>query len=142
VQSTQMILALLRDLNQAGTTIFLTTHNMDEANRLCHRVGIIRAGTIAAIDAPEKLKTAIDRVHKIEVSFDREVPADALARLDGVISANRTGDKWQITAENRDAVIRSLVTFSHQNGATIVTLNTLAPSLDDAFLRLTQEAQP
>jgi len=56
VQSTQMILALLRDLNKAGTTIFLTTHNMDEANRLCHRVGIIRAGTIAAIDAPEKLK--------------------------------------------------------------------------------------
>jgi ABC-2 type transport system ATP-binding protein len=142
VQSTHMILALLRDLNTQGTTIFLTTHNMEEANRLCHRVGIIRAGKMVAIDAPEKLKTAIDRVHKIEVSFDREVPADTLAGLDGVTSANRTGDKWQITAENRDAVIRSLVTFSQQNGATIVTLNTLAPSLDDAFLRLTQEAQP
>jgi ABC-2 type transport system ATP-binding protein len=142
VQSTQMILSLLRDLNRQGTTIFLTTHNMDEANRLCHRVGIIRAGKIVAIDAPEKLKTAIDRVHKIEVSFDREVPGEALAGLDGVTRANRTGDKWQITAENRDAVIRSLVTFSQQNGAAIVTLNTLAPSLDDAFLRLTQEAQP
>ena len=142
VQSTQMILSLLRDLNGQGTTIFLTTHNMDEANRLCHRVGIIRAGKMAAIDAPEKLKAAIDRVHTIEVSFDREVPGDALAGLDGVIGANRTGDKWQITAENRDAVIRSLVTFSQQNGAVIVTLNTLAPSLDEAFLRLTKEAQP
>ena len=59
-----------------------------------------------------------------------------------MIGADRTGDKWQITAENRDAVIRSLVTFSQQNGAAIVTLNTLAPSLDDAFLRLTREAQP
>lgn len=142
VQSTQMILSLLRDLNRAGTTIFLTTHNMEEANRLCHRVGIIRAGKMVALDAPEKLKTAIDRVHKIEVSFDREVSSDALARLDGVTSTNRTGDKWQITAENRDAVIRSLVTFSQQNSTIIVTLNTLAPSLDDAFLRLTQEAQP
>ena len=142
VQSTQMILSLLRDLNKQGTTIFLTTHNMEEANRLCHRVGIIRAGKIVAIDAPEKLKTAIDRVHKIEVSFDREIPGDALAGLSGVITANRTGDKWQITADNRDAAIRSLVTFSQQNSATIVTLNTLAPSLDDAFLRLTQEAQP
>jgi ABC-2 type transport system ATP-binding protein len=142
VQSTQMILALLRDLNTQGTTIFLTTHNMEEANRLCHRVGIIRAGKMVAIDAPEKLKTAIDRVHKIEVSFDREVPGDALAGLDGVTSANRTGDKWQMTVENRDAAIRSVVTFSQQNGAAIVTLNTLAPSLDDAFLRLTQEAQP
>jgi ABC-2 type transport system ATP-binding protein len=139
VQSTQMILALLRDLNKQGTTIFLTTHNMEEANRLCHRVGIIRAGKIVAIDAPEKLKTAIDRVHKIEVSFDREVPGDALAGLVGVTSANRTGDKWQITADNRDTAIRSLLNFSQQNSAEIVTLNTLAPSLDEAFLRLTQE---
>jgi ABC-2 type transport system ATP-binding protein len=141
VQSTQMILTLLRDLNKEGTTIFLTTHNMEEANRLCHRVGIIRAGKMVAIDAPEKLKTAIDRVHTIEVSFDREIPADALAGLSGVIGANRTGDKWQITTENRDAVIHSLASFSQQNRAAIVTLNTLTPSLDDAFLRLTQEAQ-
>ena len=84
VQSTQMILALLRDLNTQGTTIFLTTHNMEEANRLCHRVCIIRAGKIVAIDAPEKLKTAIDRVHKIEVSFDGEVPEDGITGLAGV----------------------------------------------------------
>jgi len=142
VQSTQMILTLLRDLNKQGTTIFLTTHNMEEANRLCHRVGIIRAGKIVAIDAPEKLKTAIDRVHKIEVSFEREVSGHALAGLPGVKGANRTGDKWQITTDNRDAVIHSLASFSQQNGAAIVTLNTLAPSLDDAFLRLTQEEKP
>jgi len=142
VQSTQMILSLLRDLNQEGTTIFLTTHNMEEANRLCHRVGIIRSGRLVALDAPEKLKAAIDRLHRIEVSFDREVPADVLARLPRVVSINRTGDKWQITVEDRDSVIRSLVSFSQQQGATIVTLNTLAPSLDDAFLRLTREASP
>lgn len=142
VQSTQMILTLLRDLNTQGTTIFLTTHNMEEANRLCHRVGIIRAGKMVAIDAPEKLKTAIDRVYRIEVSFDRDVPGDALAGLDGVMTANRAGDKWQITTQNKDATIHSLATFSQQNGAAIVTLNTLAPSLDEAFLRLTQEAQP
>jgi ABC-2 type transport system ATP-binding protein len=140
VQSTQMILSLLRTLNSTGTTIFLTTHNMEEANRLCHRVGIIRNGTIVAVDAPEKLKAAIDRVHRIEVSFDREIPADALGRLPGVTGADRTGDKWQITAENRDAVIRALVTFSQEQNATIVTLTTLAPSLDDVFLRLTEGA--
>jgi ABC-2 type transport system ATP-binding protein len=141
VQSTQMILTLLRDLNQQGTTIFLTTHNMEEANRLCHRVGIIRAGKMVAIDAPEKLKTAIDRVHKIEVSFEREVPGDALAGLEGVIEISHTGDKWQVTTQNKDLTIRSLVTFGQQNGVAIVTLNTIAPSLDDAFLRLTQEAK-
>jgi ABC-2 type transport system ATP-binding protein len=142
VQSTQLILGMLRDLNRAGTTIFLTTHNMEEANRLCHRVGIIRAGKIVAIDAPEKLKMAIERVHRIEVSFNREVSGDALARLPGVTAVTRTGDKWQLTADNQDAIIRSLVPFSRENNATIITLNTLAPSLDDAFLRLTQEGSP
>ncbi|MDD1720204.1 MAG: ABC transporter ATP-binding protein [Methanoregulaceae archaeon] len=142
VQSTQMILALLRDLNRQGTTIFLTTHNMEEANRLCHRVGIIRGGSIVAIDAPEKLKMAIERVHRIEVSFDREVPGDALEGIPGVTGVNRTGDKWQLTADNQYEVIRSLVAFSQQNAASIVTLNTLAPSLDDAFLRLTEVTGP
>jgi ABC-2 type transport system ATP-binding protein len=142
VQSTHMILSLLRDLNQHGTTIFLTTHNMEEANQLCHRVGIIRAGKIVAIDAPEKLKTAIDRVHRIEVSFDQGVSGDALAELSGVTSAERTGDKWQITTQDKDATIRALVTFTEQHGTAIVTLNTLAPTLDEAFLLLTQGERP
>ncbi|MGA2933590.1 MAG: ATP-binding cassette domain-containing protein [Methanomicrobiales archaeon] len=142
VQSTQMILAMLRDMNRDGTTIFLTTHNMEEANRLCHRVAIIRSGSLIAVDAPEKLKMAIESVHRIEVSFDREVAGDALAALPGVTGVERIGDKWQLTAEKQDAVIQFLVAFSQQNQAAIVTLNTLAPSLDDAFLRLTQEASP
>jgi ABC-2 type transport system ATP-binding protein len=142
VQSTQMILAMLREMNRDGTTIFLTTHNMEEANRLCHRVAIIRSGRLIAVDAPEKLKMAIESVHRIEVSFDREVSGDALAAVPGVTSVKRIGDKWQLTAEKQDAVIRSIVTFSEQNHAAIVTLSTLAPSFDDAFLRLTQGASP
>jgi ABC-2 type transport system ATP-binding protein len=139
VQSTQMILAMLRELNTQGATIFLTTHNMEEANRLCHRVGIIRAGRMVAIDAPEKLKIAIDRVHIIEVSFNKEVSGAAFVGLAGVTGASQTGDKWRITAEDQDTAIKSLATFCQQNGIAIVTLNTLAPSLDEAFLRLTQE---
>ena len=142
VQSSQMILGMLRDMNRDGTTIFLTTHNMEEANRLCHRVAIIRNGSLIAVDAPEKLRMAIESVHRIEVSFDHEVAGDALAAVSGVTGVKRIGDKWQLTAQKQDAVIRSLVTFSEQTHIAIVTLNTLAPSLDDAFLRLTQEASP
>jgi len=142
VQSTQMILAMLRDLNEGGTTIFLTTHNMDEANRLCHRVGIIRSGRMVALDAPEKLKAAIDRVHLIDVSFDREIPPDALSGRAGITEVARSGDKWRITTDNPDAAVRSLLEASRERGATIISLNTLAPSLDDAFLRLTREKEP
>ena len=142
VQSTQTIIRMLQELNRRGTTIFLTTHNMDEANRLCHRIGIIRSGKMVAIDAPEKLKMAIERVHRIAVSFDREVPVDILAGAGGITSVSRAGDKWQVTTDDRNAAIRSLVALSQEKGAAIVTLNTLTPSLDDAFLRLTQGAGP
>jgi ABC-2 type transport system ATP-binding protein len=140
VESSQMILDMLRDMNRDGTTIFLTTHNMEEANRLCHRVAIIRSGKLIAVDAPEKLKMAIEKEHRIEVSFEREVAGDVLAAFTGVTGVRRIGDKWQLTTENRDAVIQSLAAFSREHHAAIVTLNTVAPSLDDAFLRLTREA--
>ena len=68
--------------------------------------------------------------------------ADALAGLDGVAEAYRTGDKWRIVTEDPDLVIRSLVAFSGDCSAAILTLNTLAPSLDEVFLRLTGEEQP
>lgn len=142
VHSKQLILNLLRNLNRDGTTIFLTTHNMEEANRLCDRIAIIRAGKLVAVDAPEKIKSAIERVYRVEVSFDREVPGDGIKELHGVIDVDRTGDKWQITTENRDTIIRSLVDFSLKQGAAILTLVTHAPSLDEAFLRLTEEAEP
>jgi len=138
VQSTHMILALLRDLNREGTTIFLTTHNMEEANRLCHRVGIIRAGKMVAIDAPEKLKSAIDREHRIEVSFNNEITGEELTALSGINRAIKTGDKWQITASDKDAAIRSIVAYSDEHNTAIVTLKTMAPTLDEAFIRLTR----
>ncbi len=139
VQSTHLILALLRELNRAGTTIFLTTHNMEEANRLCDRVGIIRGGRIVAIDAPERLKSAIERVHRVEVSFDREIPGDRLEVQEAMLSIAREGDKWQLVVEGTDAAVRAPTAFARQQGMRIVTLNTLAPTLDEAFLRLTGE---
>ena len=115
---------------------------MEEANRLCDRIGIIRRGRIVAIDAPERLKSAIERIHRVEVSFDREVSSDALAALEPVLTTAREGDKWQLAVEDTDAAVQALSVFARQQGTAIVTLNTLAPSLDEAFLRFTGEAEP
>lgn len=138
VQSTHLILSMLRDLNAAGTTIFLTTHNMDEANRLCDRVAIMRAGRIVAIDSPERLKMAIERLHTVEVSFDGQVEEGALAALPGIASADREGDRWVVATADVDAAVRALVGFAGEEGLRIVRLNTPAPTLDEAFLRLTE----
>jgi ABC-2 type transport system ATP-binding protein len=70
VQSQRLIRGIIRQMNQEGTTIFLTTHNIEEANILCERVGIINKGKMAAIDRPEKLRRTFEETQSVEISFD------------------------------------------------------------------------
>ena len=74
VQSALIIKDIVRDLNREGSAIFLTTHNIEEANVLCGRVAIIHKGRIAAIDTPERLKRTIQSVQSVEVAFDPTPP--------------------------------------------------------------------
>lgn len=62
---------LIREMNANGTTVFLTTHQIEEANQLCDRVAIINHGQIAAIDTPERLKQAFQQVQSVEVPWNR-----------------------------------------------------------------------
>jgi len=81
VQSARLIKSLIQALNDKGKTIFLTTHDMDEANQLCNRVAIINKGRIVAVDAPERLKMATSSLHSVEVSFDGAVNIESLQGL-------------------------------------------------------------
>ncbi len=138
VQSARLIKDLLQSLNAQGKTIFLTTHDMDEANQLCQTVAIINRGKVVAIDAPEKLRLATSSMHSVEVSFDNMVSPEVLAKLPGVNAVRRLGDKYRLyTADPGDLVV-SLVNHSCSNGLKIVSLNILAPSLEDAFVALTE----
>src|SRR4030043_412320 len=69
-QSARAIREMIRQLNAAGTTVFLTTHDIEEANQLCDRVAIINHGQITAIDTPERLKATFRRVQSVEVALD------------------------------------------------------------------------
>src|SRR4030042_4306942 len=70
VQGAREVRSLIRELNRRGTTVFLTTHYLEEADLCCQRIAIIAKGNIIAQDTPEKLKlsTEVDKVS--EVSFD------------------------------------------------------------------------
>ena len=91
MQSNLIIRDVIRDLNSEEVTVFLTTHNIEEANLICDRVAIINKGRIAAIDAPEKLKGTIQSVQSVEVAFDRTSPelAEEMARLARVSEVGR-----------------------------------------------------
>jgi ABC-2 type transport system ATP-binding protein len=141
VQSARFIKDLLQSLNANGKTIFLTTHDMDEANQLCDRVAIINKGKIVAIDAPEKLRMAVSGMHSIEVSFDNVVSPEVLAAIPGVNAVKKLGDKWRLYTTNPGEVVVSLINYSSSNGLKIISLNTLAPSLEDAFMALTEKEE-
>lgn len=137
VQSARLINNMLRGLNDRGKTIFLTTHDMDEANQLCDRIAIINKGKIAAIDAPEKLRMATSGRHSVEVSFSGVTSTEILAQLPGVNEVQKVGDKYRLYTDNPGEVVVKLTNHSCVAGLKIVSLNIMAPSLEDAFVALT-----
>ena len=139
VQSNLIIRDVIRDLNSEEVTVFLTTHNIEEANLICDRVAIINKGRIAAIDAPEKLKGTIQSVQSVEVAFDRTSPelAEEMARLARVSEVRKEGDKFRLFSEDPSLVIAQLTEYANEHGNRIVSLNTYGPSLEDVFIKLT-----
>ena len=139
VQSARLIRDMLRSLNAGGKTIFLTTHDMDEANQLCDRVAIINKGRIVAIDAPERLRMATSGRRSVEISFSGNGSLESLRQLAGVNEVQKIGDKYRLFTETPGELVVGLVNHSCTVGLKIVSLNILAPSLEDAFMALTEK---
>ena len=138
-QSARAIQQLIRQLNGDGTTVFLTTHLIEEANQLCNRVAIIDHGRIAAIDTPQSLKGTFQRVQSIEVAFqpDGQSHSQALAALPGVSACSKIGDKWRLYTEDPSEILPMIMEYASAQGLRVISLNTLAPSLEDVFLEIT-----
>jgi ABC-2 type transport system ATP-binding protein len=144
-QSIRAIWELIRKMNAEGTTVFLTTHQIEEANQLCGRVAIISHGKIAAIDTPERLKANFRRAQSVEVALDGQPPEGSkpsgglsgLEFLPGVTTQIKVGDKTRLYTENPSALIPRVVQFAESHNLRIISLNTLSPSLEDVFLEIT-----
>jgi ABC-2 type transport system ATP-binding protein len=136
VQSARLINELLRSLNAKGKTIFLTTHDMEEANQLCNRVAIISQGKLVAIDAPEKLKMETSGLHSPEVSFGGIAEYESLGKLPGVSKVKKIGDKFKLYTADPGQLVPILANYSSSKGLKIISLSTLSPSLEDAFVAL------
>jgi ABC-2 type transport system ATP-binding protein len=138
VQSSRLIRSYIKDLNKNGTTIFLTTHYIEEADQLCQRVAIINHAKIVTIASPEKLKTSAEKHQIIEVSFNKIDNLESrLSSLSGVRKIFLSGDKFMLHVDNTSEGIVTLVDFAKDNGLVIMSLNTLKPTLEDAFVELT-----
>jgi ABC-2 type transport system ATP-binding protein len=138
VQSARMIRNHVKELNESGATVFLTTHYIEEADQLCQRVAIINKGKIVAVDNPEKLKAAAEAHHIIEVSFSPTQDINQKLRsLKHVSSVLRVGDKFRIHVSDASEVVPLLIDFAREKRLKVTSINTLKPSLEDAFVDLT-----
>lgn len=139
VESQQLIKDQIQDLNRQDKTIFLTTHNILEADQLCDRVAIIDKGRIVAIDAPEKLKSTIQSTQSVLISFDSDdIYRDDLETLKEVEEVQKQGDKFRLYTSKPALVVEEIVDLSRGKKLTILSLQTMGPSLEEVFTHLTR----
>jgi ABC-2 type transport system ATP-binding protein len=140
VESSRLIREIVEDLHRNGVTVFITTHNMEEANQLCHRIAVIDHGNLIAVDSPERLKQAATEAQAVEVAFDRTLSPgeeDALSRLPCVSELRTLGDKYRLVASDPPCVLDAIYQFMNELGLKPVSVNTYGPSLEDVFVKLT-----
>lgn len=137
VQSARYLRSIIKSLSDEGVTVFLTTHYIEEADQLCDNVAMINNGLIAVVDSPESLKSSITGSLVTEVSFSSEPALDDLKKLQGVLEVYRIGNRFRLSTGSDEEIIGALVDFGREKGFKIISLNTLKPTLEDAFIRIT-----
>lgn len=139
IRSARYIRNLIRNLKEKGVTVFLTTHYIEEADQLCDHIAVMNKGKIIADDTPEGLKKFAQKSQVLEVSFDR-APEGILKHLkgiDNVDSVDKLGDKFRLYSEDTSKVFASLIDYARKGDLRIISLNSLKPSLEDAFIKIT-----
>jgi len=128
---------------QQGRTLFLTTHYMDEADRLCDRVAIVDRGRIVALDTPVHLKSSVPGASRIEVQFEPDLPHGAadLEALPAVKSVRAMGSAaYRISSDRGPASAQELVELARESKLELKSLSVQSTSLDDVFLHYTGHA--
>ena len=138
VHSQRLIRAIIREMNDAGTTVFLTTHHIEEANTLCDRVGIINRGALAAINTPERLKQAFNETQSVEVAFDTPTDIGEIERSGLVHRTERAGDTWRLYTDDPDALAKCVFAFAKRRKLSFTALSIEGVSLEDVFVTVTE----
>jgi ABC-2 type transport system ATP-binding protein len=130
---------ILRALHATGRTIVLTTHYMEEADRLCDRLAIIDRGKLLALDSPSALKQKAPGGTLIEVTLDADAtPLVARAQgLDGVTRSEAQGSLLRVFSPVPGRIIARLVQAVEENGGHVRNIALTEPSLETLFVSLT-----
>ncbi len=128
---------LVDTIRNQGKTIFLTTHYMEEAEKLCDRVGIIDYGKIVALDTPRNLIVNLGAESKITFGTDIDPDASQLAALPAVSHVEKIDEGYILFTGDEYATLQELVRLADRQKFRLKNLRTESPSLDDVFLTVT-----
>lgn len=120
-------------------TVLLTTHYMDEADKLCERIAIVDHGQLKALDSPLRLKAAIPGDNTVEVSFEG-APADWIERVEalpGVEEVTGEGEVLRIASASGPATTTALMAAATASGVSVRSLSVQSTTLDDVFVHFT-----
>jgi ABC-2 type transport system ATP-binding protein len=135
-QSRRAIWDLVRDIRERGKTVFLTTHLMEEAERLCDRVAIIEHGRIIDIDRPENLVNRHCPERTVVLATDNPIAEERFRATPGVEKVTRTDLRFTILGRGDDLVTEVIHCLS-ENRIRVTDFRTILPNLEDVFLKLT-----
>ena len=135
-QSRRAIWDLVRGIRERGKTVFLTTHLMEEAERLCDRVAIIEHGRIIDIDRPERLVDQHCPERSVVLATDDLTAAERFRAIPGVEAVICTDMRFTIRGRGGDLVTEVIHCLS-ENRIRVTDFRTVLPNLEDVFLKLT-----
>jgi ABC-2 type transport system ATP-binding protein len=139
-QTRLLLSEMVRRYNARGKTILLTTHNMEEADGLCHRIAIVDHGKLIAVGTPQELKASIPGGYVLRVQVDTAPDAlvAALKALRGVseVRANADG-QLDVYADRGGTLVPEIVSAVAASGVNIRDLHIAEPSLENLFLHHT-----
>jgi ABC-2 type transport system ATP-binding protein len=131
---------MIRRLREnAELTILLTTHYMDEADKLCDRIAIVDHGRLAALDTPSKLKDSVPGTDIVEAEF-ANAPADWLGQLQGLSHVSSVTDHdglAHIITNDGPATVAALMDVARSKGVTVRRVSVQGTTLDDVFMHFT-----
>jgi ABC-2 type transport system ATP-binding protein len=138
-QSRRQLWDILRGLRAQGRTILLTTHYMDEAERLCDRVAVVDHGRVIALGSPAELIAQLGGEHLIEFALadSAALDEDTLRTLPAVVAARREGDAYCLTVSAPHVAIPALLQRLESERYALARLTTRHASLEDVFVTLT-----
>jgi ABC-2 type transport system ATP-binding protein len=131
------IYTIIEELKKERKTILLTTHYIEEAEKLCDRVAIVDQGRVIAQGTPRELKQRSAGTTRIELRLARPESDSALKQLEGVADCRASDGVYVVHSTRVAQTIVSLVKYLEANGNELSSLDIAAPSLEDVFLELT-----